>query len=135
MILTVDIGNTTIALTGLELVDGDYNIIFAEKIPSEKSRSDFDTPVERLLDGHFARIKGTALSSVVPDLTAPVCRAVERVSGKTPAVISAKDCKSLTYAVYEPEKVDIRQRVGGCSVSASRRYRRPWHGDDVQRYR
>ena len=29
MILTVDIGNTTIALTGMELVDGDYNIIFA----------------------------------------------------------------------------------------------------------
>ncbi len=119
MILTVDIGNTTIALTGLELVDGDYNIIFAEKIPSEKSRSDFDTPVERLLDGHFARIEGTALSSVVPDLTAPVCRAVERVSGKTPAVISAKDCKSLTYAVYEPEKVGL-DRISDSAWAAAR---------------
>lgn len=105
MILTVDIGNTTIALTGLERADGGYTVVFAEKIPSDKDRSDFDTPVERLLDGHFARIEGAALSSVVPELTAPVCRAVERVTGISPAVISAKDCKSLTFDVPEPEKV------------------------------
>lgn len=107
MILTVDIGNTTIALTGLERISGDYNIVFAEKIPSNKGRRDFHTPVERLLDGHFAHIEGTALSSVVPELTEPVCRAVERVTGKAPAVISAKDCKSLMFSVTEPEKVGL----------------------------
>ena len=107
MILTIDIGNTTVALTGLERTDGDYSIVFAEKIPSDKDRSDFETPVERLLDGHFTRIEGAALSSVVPELTASVCRAVERVTGISPAVISAKDCKSLIFAISEPERVGL----------------------------
>ncbi len=119
MILTVDIGNTTIALTGLERVGGDYNIVFAEKMPSDKGRRDFHTPVERLLDGHFARIEGAALSSVVPELTEPVCRAVERVTGKAPVVISAKDCGSLTYGVNEPEKVGL-DRIADSAWAAAR---------------
>lgn len=119
MILTVDIGNTTIALTGLERVGGDYNIVFAKKMPSDKGRRDFHTPVERLLDGHFARIEGAALSSVVPELTEPVCRAVERVTGKTPNVINATDCGSLTYDVNEPEKVGL-DRIADSAWAAAR---------------
>lgn len=119
MILTVDIGNTTIALTGLERADGGYTVVFAEKIPSDKDRSDFETPVERLLDGHYARIEGAALSSVVPELTAPVCRAVERVTGISPAVISAKDCRSLTFDVPEPERVGL-DRIADSAWTAAR---------------
>lgn len=118
MILSVDIGNTTIALTGLEHVGGDYNVVFAEKIPSDKGR-DFHTPVERLLDGHFARIEGTVLSSVVPELTEPVCRAVEHIAGKAPVVISARDCKSLTYAVPEPEQAGL-DRIADSAWAAAR---------------
>lgn len=42
MILTVDIGNTTIALTGIERTGNDYNVIFTEKLSSDFSLSGFD---------------------------------------------------------------------------------------------
>lgn len=119
MILTVDIGNTTVALTGLERVGSDYNVLFAEKLPSDRECKDFYTPVKRLLDGHFAHIERAALSSVVPELTERVSGAVGRVVGKAPVVISAKDCKSLTFAVPEPERLGL-DRIADSAWAAAR---------------
>lgn len=121
MILTIDIGNTAVAFTALERDGCDYNVIFADKLPSDRGREDYFTPVERLLDGRGvsrAAIEGAALSSVVPELTERVSSAAERLIGKAPAVISAGDCKSLKFAVDEPERVGIDRIADGAWAAA-----------------
>lgn len=101
MILTIDIGNTTIALTGLD--DG-FNVLSAEKIPSAEH---FREPLERVLGG-FTGIENAVLSSVVPKLTEPVCRAVGRIIGKEPMIINAASyCGILNIAIPEPEKLGL----------------------------
>ncbi|MCM1165536.1 MAG: type III pantothenate kinase [Lachnospiraceae bacterium] len=113
MILTVDIGNTTIALTVLERGERDYSAVFAEKLPSEKGA------LERFALPCDISIERAVLSSVVPELTEGVCRAVERIIGKAPAVLSAKDCKTLRFAVPEPERVGF-DRIADSAWAAAR---------------
>lgn len=120
MILTVDIGNTTVALTALERSGGDYVVIFSDKLPSDCG--ELDTSVERLLRGRGA-FEGAALSSVVPALTERVRGAVERVIGAPAAVINVRDCKSLGFRVDEPRKIGI-DRIAD-SVWAAYRYPLP----------
>ena len=101
MILTVDVGNTTIALAG---VDSGFNVRFCEKFPSDKN---FREPIFRAAE-NFPPIKSAVLSSVVPTLTEPVCNAVSQAFGAVPAVISEKMCrKSLKFAVPNPEKIGL----------------------------
>lgn len=101
MILTIDIGNTTIALTGL---DGCYNVLSAEKLPSGEH---FREPLEHALGG-FTGIENAVLSSVVPQLTEPVYRAVERIIGKEPKIINAASYRGiLNIAIPEPEKLGL----------------------------
>ena len=101
MILTVDIGNTTIALTGL---DGGFNVLSSEKIPSDEL---FCEPLERALGG-FPGIDSAVLSSVVPEHTEPVRRAVGRIIGKEPKIINAASYRGiLNIAIPEPEKLGL----------------------------
>lgn len=101
MILTVDIGNTTIALTSL---DSEYNVLSAKKLLSDRN---FREPLERSLGG-LPQIKSAVLSSVVPELTEPVCREVERITGKAPNIINADSYQSiLNFAIPEPEKLGL----------------------------
>ncbi len=116
MILTVDIGNTTIALTVLERSGGDYNALFAEKIPSD---GNFHVPLERVLGG-FSSIECAVLSSVVPKLTEPVCRAVERFAGVSPKIISAASYRGiLSFAIPEPERLGL-DRIADSAWAAAR---------------
>lgn len=104
MILTVDIGNTTIALTGLERSGDDFDILFADKMPSDKH---FLEPLERVLGG-LPKIENAVLSSVVPKLTEPVCHAVEQIIGKEPKIINAASYRGiLNIAIPEPEKLGL----------------------------
>lgn len=113
MILTVDIGNTTIALT---VLDGDYSVLSAEKIPSDEH---FREPLERVL-GEFPGVESAVLSSVVPQLTEPVCRAVERVTGKEPKIINAASYRGiLNYAIPEPDKLGL-DRIADSAWAAAK---------------
>ena len=101
MILTVDIGNTTIALT---VLDGEYNVLSAEKLLSDKN---FREPLERILGG-FPKIEKAVLSSVVPELTEPVCGEVERITGTFPNKITADSYHGiLNFAIPEPQKLGL----------------------------
>lgn len=113
MILTVDIGNTTIALTCL---DGDYNVLAAEKIPSGMN---FSEPLGRVLGG-FAEIENAVMSSVVPELTEPVLRAVEQNTGSSPKIINAASYRGiLNIALPEPEKIGL-DRIADSAWAACR---------------
>lgn len=116
MILTVDIGNTTVALTGLERDENDFDVIFAEKIPSD---GNFSEPLERVLGG-FTGIESAVLSSVVPELTEPICRAVERITGRYPKIINAASHRGiLDIALPEPEKIGL-DRIADSAWAAAR---------------
>lgn len=116
MILAVDIGNTTIALTGLERSGDEYDVLFTEKIPSD---GNFREPLERALGG-FTEIGSAALSSVVPELTEPVCRDIERIVGSAPAVISAASYRGiLKLAIPEPERLGL-DRIADSAWAAAR---------------
>lgn len=100
MILTVDIGNTTIALTGL---DSGYNVLFNKKIPSDES---FREPLKKALGG--LNVHSAVVSSVVPTLTEPVCKAVSEFCGAVTTAISAKTYSDvLSFAIPEPEKLGL----------------------------
>ncbi len=100
MILTVDIGNTTIALAGL---DSGYNVLFNKKIPSDKC---FREPLKQALSG--LKPENAVVSSVVPTLTEPVCKAVSEFCGVVTTVISAKMYSDvLSFAIPEPEKLGL----------------------------
>lgn len=103
MILTVDIGNSMIALTALKNSGEDYEVIFSEKIPSESQN--FLESIRKILCAYSVsckEISAIVLASVVPKLTEPVCRALEGVIGKNVSVINAGNCRSLEFAVAKP---------------------------------
>lgn len=116
MILTVDIGNTTIALTGLERSEDDFDVLFAEKIPSDEH---FRETLERVLGG-FPKIENAVLSSVVPKLTEPICRVVEQITGKRPKIINAASYRGiLNIAIPEPEKLGL-DRIADSAWAAAK---------------
>lgn len=113
MILTVDIGNTTIVLTGL---DSEYNVLFTEKIPSGEK---FRKPLEQSLGG-LHKIKNAVLSSVVPELTEPVSRGVEQITGILPKKINADPYRGiLNFAIPEPEKLGL-DRIADSAWAAAK---------------
>lgn len=116
MILTVDIGNTTVALTGLERADNDFDVLFTEKIPSD---GNFREPLERTLSG-AAGIDAAVASSVVPALTEPICRAVERITGSAPRVVGCDSYRGiLGFAIPKPEKLGL-DRIADSAWAAAR---------------
>lgn len=121
MILTADIGNSTIALTALEKNEEDYDVIFSEKIPSDKGKPSFSADnIRRVLDERgicFSKIEKAALSSVVPGLTEPVRRALESVLGRSVSVIKHTKNGGLKFAVPEPEKLGL-DRIAGSAWAA-----------------
>lgn len=115
MILTIDIGNTTVALTGLVRAGDDFNVLSAENLPSDEH---FLEPLESVLGG-FPKIENAVLSSVVPELTEPICRAVERIIGKAPKIINAASYRGiLNFAISEPEKLGLDRIADSAWVAA-----------------
>lgn len=100
MILTLDVGNTTIALVGF---DGNNNVIFSEKIPSDLN---FYEPLKKALSG--LTLSSAIISSVVPELTEPLVKAINGLYGIVPTVINAKMYSHiLRFAISEPEKLGL----------------------------
>lgn len=99
MTLTLDIGNTTIALVGL---NGD-KVVFNAKIPAD---GNFRLPLNNALNG--LKINSAVISSVIPSITDSVHTAVNEICGITPTVISAEMYSDiLSFAIPEPEKLGL----------------------------
>lgn len=99
MTLTLDIGNTTIALVGL---NGD-KVEFSAKVPAD---GNFREPLNKALNG--LEINSAVISSVIPSITDSVRTAVNEICGITPTIISAKMYGDvLSFAIPEPEKLGL----------------------------
>ncbi len=100
MILTIDVGNTTIALVGF---DSNTNVIFSDKIPSDLN---FYEPLKKALSG--LTVSCALISSVVPALTEPLSKAIYELYEIVPRVINAKMYSGiLSFAIPEPEKLGL----------------------------
>lgn len=108
MILTLDIGNTTVGVGIAEPVNGDYSILFGKKLTLSEKQPDYYNPLKELLKASgisSENIEGAVLSSVVPFQTESMISAVEKLIGTAPMVISHRDCHMLKFAVPQPEKL------------------------------
>ena len=94
MLLTVDIGNTTVAIAGLR---GD-RVAFVKKLPSDPAL-DWTASLQDLLEGVEA--KGAVLSSVVPALTGPVGEGLKAITGKPVLVVDKTTDTGLDLSGYD----------------------------------
>lgn len=116
MLLTVDIGNTTVAVAGLR---GD-RAAFVEKLPSD-SALDWAAALKELLEGVEA--KGAVLSSVVPALTGPVGEGLKAITGEPVLVVDKTTHTGLDLSGYDTANLGM-DRVVDC-VAALARYTPP----------
>lgn len=101
MILVIDIGNTTVALAGVE---GDA-VLFHGKAETDRSwdAEIYEAQLRPILAGHS--FEGAILSSVVPQITEAVRESVRRILGAAPLLVNAETRTGLTVALPEPDKV------------------------------
>ena len=116
MLLTVDIGNTTVAVAGLR---GD-RAAFVKKLPSD-SALDWAAALKELLEG--VKAKGAVLSSVVPALTGPVGEGLNAITGKPVLVVDKTTHTGLDLSGYDTANLGM-DRVVDC-VAALARYTPP----------
>ena len=109
MILTLDIGNTTIGAAVMERAPaGDYRVVFEGKLPTVREQNGDTAQLEQLLASSgvdLRGIEGAALSSVVPCLDGPVSRAAERLLGSPPVRIGPHCAAGLRFGLPHPEQL------------------------------
>lgn len=107
MILTLDIGNTTIGVCGAERTGPEeYEIRFSRRLPTLEDQADYLPALSELLDSEGSpALEGAVLSSVVPRLDGPVIHAAEKLLGKTPVRIKAGE--GLPFAIPHPELLGL----------------------------
>ena len=116
MLLTVDIGNTTVAVAGLR----GERVAFVKKLPSDLAL-DWTAALRELLEGVEAR--GAVLSSVVPALTGPVGEGLRALTGKPVLVVDQNTDTGLDLSGYDTANLGM-DRVVDC-VAALARYTPP----------
>lgn len=116
MLLTVDIGNTTVAIAGLR----GEQVAFVKKLPSDPAL-DWTASLQELLEGVEA--KGAVLSSVVPALTGPVGEGLKALTGKPVLVVDKSTDTGLDLSRYDTANLGM-DRVVDC-VAALARYTPP----------
>lgn len=124
MILTVDIGNTTVSVCGLEQRgESDCAVLFSAKMDTvrDKSEADYRAELKELLRREGVRpddVDGAALSSVVPCLDTPMGSCVRALTGCQPVCLSAGSRTGLTLDVKAPEKVGLDRIVDAAWAAA-----------------
>lgn len=111
MILVIDIGNTKVALAGVE----GEEILFTEKVKTDREwDAEVYLPLIASIIGDPARFEGAILSSVVPPVTVSVAAAVETIFGKPPIILDGSTDFDLQMDVKEPDKVGRDRLVDAC---------------------
>jgi type III pantothenate kinase len=122
MLLVVDVGNTE---TTLGLAEG-QKISAHWRVTTDAAR----TPDEVFLllrsllaaaDVAPARIRGSAIGSVVPSVTGALVEAAARIGASAPVVVDAKSALGITLAVDEPLTVGADRIIN--TLAASRMYK------------
>ena len=112
MLLAVDIGNTTVAVAGLE----GEQVAFVKRLPSDPAL-DWPAALRQLLEGVEAQ--GAVLSSVVPALTGPVGEGLKAVTGRPVLVVDKTTHTGLDLSGYDTANLGM-DRVVDCVAALAR---------------
>lgn len=125
MILTIDIGNTTVTLGGVEEVPGgDCAARFMTRLGTNRSWgvSEYTAGIRNILEGRRLGpedFRGAILSSVVPQVEEAVWKSTQEVLGKEPVRVTAASDTGLTIDLPEPDKVGC-DRLADAAWAAAR---------------
>lgn len=106
MVLTIDIGNTTIGIGGFQ----GNKLLFIEKLSSRRPLSDagYRKKLNMILDKHglsAEAFEGSVISSVVPSVTAVFSSALEAFLGQKPLLLTHELDLGYEICTEFPEKV------------------------------
>ena len=124
ILLTIDIGNTNITLGVFE----EDKLLFVSRLATDRYRTADQYAVEleeifELYGGTELKCTGSIIGSVVPELTAAFCSAVQRVTGTQPLVLSPGVRTGLNIRTDNPAEVGADLVAG--AVGALARYPMP----------
>ena len=125
MILTVDIGNTTVCVCGVERRESaELAARFCTRLSTVHGKSGTEYAAElrqALEDAQVApeEIAGAVVSSVVPCLNEPIHACICEVLGQEPVWITCRSRTGLTLDVEHPEKLGIDRIVDAAWVAAN----------------
>ncbi len=119
MLLAIDIGNTNITM-------GVYNkdeLIFVTHIATDRSRTPDQYAVEfkqifALYNMPQNSFEGAAISSVVPELSATMSKAVERITGKKPMILGPGIKTGMNILIDNPAQLGADLLAGGVGAAA-----------------
>lgn len=124
MVLTIDIGNTTISLGGIEKTpQGDHSVRFMARLDTERGwgMAEYSAGLREILERRQVRpdaFQGVIISSVVPQVAEAVRESAREVVGKEPLLVTVKSDTGLTIDLPEPEKVGCDRLVDAAWVAA-----------------
>ena len=123
MILTVDIGNTTVCVCALERRTEELSARLCTRLTTVhgKSAGAYAEELRAALDQAGVRpeeIAGAVVSSVVPALNDPIHGCIVEVLGREPVWITCRSRTGLTLDVEHPEKLGIDRIVDAAWVAA-----------------
>ena len=120
MLLTVDIGNTTVAVGGFQ----EDRLVFRHRLPSRLDWDDshWTAALRELLAG-AEPLQGAAIVSVVPALAGPVSRALGALTGGRVLTVGRDTPAGLSLGKYDAAQLGM-DRVADC-VAALARYAPP----------
>ncbi|MBQ7837515.1 MAG: type III pantothenate kinase [Clostridia bacterium] len=119
MLLAIDIGNTNITL-------GVYNkdeLVFVTHIATDRSRTPDQYAVEfkqifALYDMPQNSFEGAAISSVVPELSATMSKAVETITGHRPMLLGPGIKTGMNILIDNPAQLGADLLAGGVGAAA-----------------
>ena len=124
MILTVDVGNTTVRLCGIDKTAGEYTVSFSVKMDTElrKSADAYLADFKRLLTREgveLGQIEGAVLCSVVPKLIDALYSCLRTLIGREVVVVTFKSDTGLKIDLPAPERVGT-DRLADAAWAAAR---------------
>ncbi len=119
MLLAIDIGNTNITM-------GVYNkdeLVFVTHIATDRSRTPDQYAVEfkqifALYDMPQNSFEGAAISSVVPELSATMSKAVEKITGHRPMILGPGIKTGMNILIDNPAQLGADLLAGGVGAAA-----------------
>ena len=116
MLLTVDIGNTTVAVAGF----AGERLAFLRRLPSDRDldRPGWQSALGELLAG-AGPVQGSVLASVVPDLTGRVADALSALTEKPVLTVDKNTPTGLPLGSYDAKNLGM-DRVVDCVAALSR---------------
>ena len=125
MILTVDIGNTTMTI-GLYSPDGE--LYFRGSLKTDKNKTQDQIAIDlldmfRLYEAELQGVTGAVISSVVPPMTSATARAIRQLCGTSPMIVGpgVKTGMNILAEIHNQLGADIV----ASSVAALQKYPAP----------